>query len=234
MKAVAMSAVALALLMAAASATYITYTKCEQSAYDCAGPSCQSVDIPTDQCTMAGNATDPKSQFLECTTFAGLCAVVNYFPTAACGGKPAYKTDFVCGECYPQDDGTFVAPRCHYSPSGTPQMNISKCTDSKCRDCTPVAGVDAGECVPGHSNAKKTVLTSASAKLAGTFLPAAAPSTSTSSELVGFRPCELVFQAMWPESNCTGGSPVRQQLIPARTCLNGGMVTCKAGQVPSN
>jgi hypothetical protein len=216
-----------AVLVAVASAGHIQYTVCSDSAYNCAGPSCVNVELPDSKCASYGNATAPKSQYLECTTFAGLCAVINYYPTPACAGQAMSKADLVCGECYPQDDGSFIAPKCLYTTTGEPRMNVTKCTDSKCRNCESIEGVVAGQCVPENT---KSSFTKLSASRGSALKAIANPPGTASSELMGFRPCELIFRAAWDEASCNG-TVAEEALIPADTCLNGAKLSCKAGPV---
>lgn len=208
------AATVLVLLPLAATAAYVQYTECPDSQYDCSGPSCQTVDLPEGQCEANGNSTVHDSQWLECTPYAGLCAAIDYYAGSACSGHPQAKSDFICGECYKQGDGSgYVTPKCFYSNDGVPLLNITHCRDDKCSDCSGADSVVANSCVEDES------------KVAKAFKKPASVQGTSSSKFTGFRPGEFLYRMAWTTPDCSGDARAKE-MIPARTCLNGAMLSC--------
>lgn len=216
-------AVALVLLPLAATAAYVQYTICPESLYDCAGSSCRTIDLPEGQCQASGNSSMHDSQWLECMPYAGLCAAVDYYSSAACTGRPEFKNDLVCGECYKHSDGSgYVTPKCFYTNDGVPMLNVTQCRDDKCQDCDAADSVIANSCLDNQATLAKVASKTQNVVRNNN---GAASLTGSSSKFVGFRPCEFLFREMWLTPDCSGNR-YSKDIVPARTCINGVRLGC--------
>jgi hypothetical protein len=200
---------ALALCMAlasTASAKYVEYTFCNASKYWCSGESCFSVSIPEGSCQPAGQG---RSQILSCVPNAALCLEADYWNATSCTGFPTGRNDLVCGECYPQKDGTFKRVDCAYINDTVPFVNVTRCTDSRCAPSTcswnATETLVYNTCLPReHDGQQEGMLT-----------------------LRGFKPCSLLAIGQFKSADCTSTPSI--VIVPARSCLDGVTVSCHEG-----
>ena len=196
-------ALATIFLVAAATATVVTYTQCTDKALCLSG--CESVQLPSGQCQAYTKNNKTNSQILQCDPEQRVCGVLSTYSDSSCQYLQASQ-GFVCNECDGNDSNGRIMCMANQAKE---YLAVQRCAQNGCgSDCVTFANITAGSCFP---NKDKNGRITGYMKYDGTAL------------------CTAVYRKAWSNNADCSGAADQWGLLPVNSCIGGARLQCNYG-----